>query len=263
MASEESACTTVAVTCPHESYVRSRVHGDVRVVSEGVGAAAPSQTLDRGLRILEILARTSASKSIADIAVDLEVHRSITYRLLRTLEAHALVERDRAGRYRLGLGLPVLARSVRYELQAVAQPRLVELADELGMTAFLVVRSGDDAVTLASMEPQDAVTHVAYRLGTRHPVGQGAPGLALLMPEEPDTHDREALREARRNGWASSQDEITPGLKSVAAPVLGRDGRARAAVAVVFVDDSLELAPLGRAVARVAEQMTAALASFG
>ena len=47
------------------------------------------------------------------------------------------------------------------------------------MTAFLVVRSGDEAVTVATVEPQDSTAHVVYRPGTRHPVDRGAPGLAL------------------------------------------------------------------------------------
>ena len=37
------------------------------------------------------------------------------------------------------------------------------------MTAFLVVRSGDEAVTVATVEPQDSTAHVVYRPGTRHP----------------------------------------------------------------------------------------------
>ena len=55
------------------------------------------------------------------------------------------------------------------------------------MTAFLVVRAGDEAVTVASVEPQNTAAHVVYRPGTRHPVGRGAPGLALLMPEPPSS----------------------------------------------------------------------------
>ena len=218
-----------------------------------------SQTLDRGIRILEHLAGVGRPQPIADIARALGVHRSITYRLLRTLEDHQLVERDAVGHYWLGLGVAGLARAVRTDLQTAALPRLNALVAELGMTAFLVVRAGNDAVTVASVEPQDTAAHVVYRPGTRHPVGRGAPGLALLMPEPVSPDDRDALRQARQTGWASSHGEVIPGLRSVAAPVLGPDGGARAALAVVFVDDTVAVDSVGRAVAAAAQSVSAAL----
>ena len=57
---------------------------------------------------------------------------------------------------------------------------LANLAEELQMTAFLVVADGDEAVTIDSVEPTSLDAHVAYRPGTRHPIDRGAPGLALL-----------------------------------------------------------------------------------
>jgi DNA-binding IclR family transcriptional regulator len=224
------------------------------------GAGTPqSQTLDRGLRILEHLATIGTPLSVVDIASATGLHRSIAYRLLRTLEDHQLVERDAVGRYWLGLGLAALARGVRTGLQAAALPQLNALAADLGMTAFLVVRAGEEAVTLISVEPHDAAAHVAYRPGTRHPVGRGAPGLALLMPEAPSPGDRDALREARQLGWASSHGEVIAGIRSIAAPVVGRDGGARAAVAVVFVDDGVDTARVGSSVAAAADTVAAGL----
>jgi DNA-binding IclR family transcriptional regulator len=224
------------------------------------GAGAPqSQTLDRGLRILEHLASTGTPQAVAEIGKALSLHRSITYRLLRTLEDHELVERDALGHYGLGLGIAALSRGVRTDLTAAALPRLNALATDLGMTAFLVVRAGEEAVTVTSVEPQDTRAHVTYRPGTRHPVGRGAPGLALLVPETPATDDRPALQEARRRGWASSHGEVIPGMRSVAAPVLGPDGGARAALAVVFVDQDADVEEIGRAVVAAADGVAATL----
>jgi DNA-binding IclR family transcriptional regulator len=224
------------------------------------GASTPqSQTLDRGLRILEHLAATGRPQPIAEIGQALGLHRSITYRLLRTLEDHQLVDRDAAGHFSLGLGVAALARGVRTGLQAAALPRLNELVAELGMTAFLVVRTGDEAVTVTSVEPHDSPAHVTYRPGTRHPVGRGAPGLALLIPEPPAPGDRPELASARHTGWATSRGEVIPGMHSVAAPVLGPDGGARAALAVVYVDDTIDVVRVGRAVAAAAAKVAAAL----
>jgi DNA-binding IclR family transcriptional regulator len=224
------------------------------------GASTPqSQTLDRGLRILEHLAAAGRPQPIAEIGQALGLHRSITYRLLRTLEDHQLVDRDAVGHFSLGLGVAALARGVRTGLQAAALPRLNELVAELGMTAFLVVRTGDEAVTVTSVEPHDSPAHVTYRPGTRHPVGRGAPGLALLIPEPPAPGDRPELAAARHTGWATSRGEVIPGMHSVAAPVLGPDGGARAALAVVYVDDTIDVVRVGRAVAAAAAKVAAAL----
>jgi DNA-binding IclR family transcriptional regulator len=230
------------------------------VVSGPHGAGTPqSQTLDRGIRILEHLAAVGGAQPIVEIAQAVGLHRSIAYRLLRTLEDHQLVDRDAAGHYRLGLGMAGLARGVRGDLQTAALPLLNALVAELGMTAFLVVRAGDEAVTVASVEPHDTAAHVVYRPGTRHPVGQGAPGLALLMPEPPAADDRAALQEARRAGWATSHGEVIPGLRSIAAPVRGPDGGARAALAVVFVDEGADPVRIGAAVSSAAHRVAAGL----
>src|SRR3954447_8052990 len=227
---------------------------------DGNGGGAPqSQTLDRGLRILEHLAAVGRPQPIAEIGQALGLHRSITYRLLRTLEDHQLVERDPVGHFSLGLGMAALARGVRTGLQAAALPRLNAPVAELSMTALLVVRAGDEAVTVTSVEPHDSPAHVTYRPGTRHPVDRGAPGLALLMPEPAAPGDRPELHEARRTGWAISRGEVVPGLRSVAAPVLGPDGGARAALAVVYVDDTADVEWIGRAVADAADKVAAAL----
>ncbi|MEV6635901.1 helix-turn-helix domain-containing protein [Actinoplanes sp. NPDC051470] len=210
--------------------------------------APQSQTLDRGIRILEHLAAANDARTATAIAHGLGMHRSITYRLLRTLEDHRLVERDPAGRYGLGLGLAALARGVRTDLQSAVTPHLAALAAELGMTAFLVVRAGAEAVTVTSVEPQDTQAHVVYRPGIRHPVDRGAPGLALLMADPPGETDRPELVEARRAGFATSLGEVIAGLRSVAAPL----AVAGAALAVVYVESEFSPERIGRAVVAAA-----------
>jgi len=212
------------------------------------------QTLDRGVRVLELLADAPGALTIAQIADGLGVHRSIAYRLLRTLERHRLVRRDENGGYRPGVGLAVLARTVDASLQAAALPELTELARDLGMTAFVVVRDGDDAVTLHTVEPRQSQVHVAYRPGIRHPVDRGAPGLALLAGAPALAGEREEVRTARGRGWAWSSGEVLTGLSSVSAPILDRNRVAVAAVAVVYLDDGAEDRDgLGRRVVAAAE----------
>ncbi|SDP51429.1 transcriptional regulator, IclR family [Klenkia soli] len=226
---------------------------------EGSDGVPASQTLDRGIRVLEHLAATREPQSIATVAAAVGVHRSIAYRLLRTLEAHRLVERDAEGSYGVGLGVVGLSRSVRRTLQAAATPELARLVQQLGMTAFLVVRDGDEAVTVNAVEPRDSPAHVAFRPGNRHPVHLGATGLALLIPEEPDAADRSVLVDARARGWVSSLGEVIPGMRSVAAPVRRPDGSTAGALAVIFVDQAVDDAVIGPVLVAAADRVSAAL----
>ncbi len=58
-------------------------------VPSGAAQASPSQTLSRGIRALEILAAAQAPLTIAELADAMGVHRSVAYRILRTLEDHS------------------------------------------------------------------------------------------------------------------------------------------------------------------------------
>lgn len=226
-------------------------------------AAPASQTLSRGIRILEILA--DGPLSIDDVASRLGVHRSIAYRLLRTLEDHRLVARDAAGLAALGPRMAALAAGVAHDLQAEALPELTTVANELGLTAFLAVLDGDEVITLTSVEPRHTVANVAQRPGTRHPVTAGAPGRVILCqlaesewPELPEAL-RAELAEVRAQGYATSHDEVIPNLRSVAVPLALR-GRRPAALAVVHVASQH---PDARIAARLQASATAIRDSLG
>ncbi|MFB7884326.1 IclR family transcriptional regulator [Microbacterium sp. NPDC056057] len=200
-----------------------------------------SQTLSRGIRILEVLADARGPLSIDEIATRLEVHRSVAYRLLRTLEDHGLVERDAAGRIELGARLAALAAGVAHDLQAEALPELTAVAGDLGVTCFLAVLDHEECVTLSSVEPRHAVNPVAQRPGTRHPITRGAPGKAILSllptsswPTGVSPELAAEVTDAATRGFATSHDEVIPSLRAVAVPLVVR-GRGPAAIAVVFV----------------------------
>lgn len=221
--------------------------------------AQHSQTLSRGLRALEILADAPTPITIADLAEGLEVHRSIAYRIVRTLEDHSLVVRDDAGKISSGPGLAALARGVSRDLQTAALPELTALANELGMTAFIAVWDRHDCVTLVTVEPRHSMATVAQRPGTRHALSAGAPGIAIqsavgeeewqrLAPGQPY---REESRLARTAGFATSHDEVIVGVSSVAAPIRV-PGHLPAAVAVVYIRSSQPPERLGEQISRSA-----------
>ncbi|MBO9626593.1 MAG: helix-turn-helix domain-containing protein [Microbacterium sp.] len=217
-----------------------------------------SQTLSRGIRILEVLADARDPLTIDEVAARLGVHRSIAYRLLRTLEDHRLVGRDAAGAVSLGPRMAALAAGVAQDLQAEALPELTAIANELGMTAFLAVIDGDDCITLASIEPRHAVASVAQRPGARHPVTVGAPGKAILLqlpvgewPADAAAALRDEVDAARDLGYTTSHDEVIPTVQSVAVPLALR-GQRPAAIAVVHVATALDDAEIAARLQRSA-----------
>lgn len=208
--------------------------------------------------MLEALAAADRPRSIDELAAELGVHRSIVYRIVRTLEDHRLVARDSAGRCAPGAGLAVLAHGVARDLQSVAVPELAAVAADLAMTSFVVVHDHGECITVATVEPRRAAGTVAEHPGTRHPLEQGAPGLALLtlLGAEGLGEDVVArVAQARRQGYATSQDEVVPGLSAVAVPIPSR-GPTCAAVAVVYVSSE-------RSPAELADRLQAAANAIG
>lgn len=227
--------------------------------------ASTSQTLSRGIQALEVMADATGGLTIAEVAAALGVHRSISYRILRTLEEHSLVLRDDAGRFSIGPGMATLARGVGNRLQTVAIPELTVLSSELQMTAFISVWDRRQCVTLVSVEPPHGEGTIVQRPGTRHSFAAGATGIAIqsavseakwadLAPGEPY---REESRAAARLGYAVSRDEVIPGVSSVGVPVRVT-GQLPAALAVVYLTSDVPAEQLGARVlesAAVIEQL--------
>lgn len=214
--------------------------------------ATHSQTLDRGLRALELIHEAERPLQSGELARALQVHRSIVYRVLRTLEAHRLVHRVPGGGWQLGVGLAVLARGVLPSLEAAATPELVALADDVGMTAFLAVADDAECVTLLSVEPRKSQVHVATRPGRRHPLDRGGPGIALLAGGRALPGERPEVTAARQAGWTYTRGEVVVGLSSVAAPVVTAQDGVVASLAVLFLDEAVDVAPLARRVCEAA-----------
>jgi DNA-binding IclR family transcriptional regulator len=204
-------------------------------------AAETSQTLDRGLQVLRILAGSPQGLSITALAAEVGVNRTVVYRLVATLEEHGLARRDAGGRLHVGLGVLALARGLQPVLRELAGPVLRALAEDVGSTAHLTVADGGEALAIAVVEPSWTDYHVAYRVGARHPLDRGAAGRAILLGRGPG------------DGYVESVGEIQPGAHGVAAPVLGVEGL-EASVGIVSLGD-LDAAEVGPKVVAAAAQV--------
>ncbi|MBM9508822.1 IclR family transcriptional regulator [Actinacidiphila acididurans] len=223
--------------------------------------AETSQTLDRGLRVLKLLADTDHGLTVTELAAKLGVNRTVVYRLLATLEQHSLVRRDLGGRARVGLGVLGLAHQVHPLLREAALPALRSLAEDIGATAHLTLVDGSEALAVAVVEPTWTDYHVAYRTGFRHPLDRGAAGRAILAgraiqatPDgsgwEPVGDDAYVERAAGTPGdvagdataaltrYVLTHGELEAGASGAAAPLLGVPG-IEGSVGVVMLADSV------------------------
>lgn len=207
--------------------------------------AETAQTLDRGLRLLHLVADAPGGLTVTEAATRLGVGRAVVYRLVGALADHGMVRRDSRGRLRLGVGVLHLARRAQPLLADAALPTLRGLAERIGATAHLTVAEGAEAVALAVVEPSWTAFHVAYRAGSRHPLERGAAGRAIL---------------AGRRGVVTpvvTSGELQPGAHGVAAPVLGVEGL-EASVGVVAMSP-LDVATVGPLVRAAADEVAVAL----
>ena len=118
-------------------------------------AAETSQTLDRGLRVLEEVADSAEGLTITEIAGRMGIGRTVVYRLVVTLEQHALIRRGSDGRCRLGLGVLAMGRQLQPVVRDAAFPALRMLSDAVGCTAYLSLVDGGSLSPLSSPSPLD------------------------------------------------------------------------------------------------------------
>ena len=192
------------------------------VTSAATTKVTGSQTLDRGLRALEAVAGAPGGMTVQDVADRLEVHRTIAHRLLATLADHRLIARGPDNRFRAGGGLVALASGLQSTLRETALPIMRELAEELQSTLVLLVREGEEVVGIAVAPPTSGTYHLAFRTGSRHPLGRGSAGICLLSALPPRPGERPEVTRARTQGFAVSKGEVEPGAHGLA--VLIRQG---------------------------------------
>jgi DNA-binding IclR family transcriptional regulator len=227
-------------------------------------------SLERGLDVLVALGAPEHANGLGVVALTelVDGDKSQLSRTLATLESRGLVVRDAETRvYRLGYRLFALAaRVTESRLLAAAPPILRSLVRELGESAHLSVRQGDQVLTLLSESPE-ATLHAPGRVGALTPLANTSAGRALVL----DLTDEEleaiglgdqttAIADARALGFALVREEFEPGLVAAAAPV--RDGGARIVAALNVsapkfrFDDRLEAA--ARKVVAAADALSAA-----
>jgi DNA-binding IclR family transcriptional regulator len=219
-----------------------------KVNAPDLKADGGSQTLARGLAALDIIGSAAEPISVAVLSQQLAIHRSMAYRLAKTLEQSGFVARATSGGLVLGPKLTTLARGVAKDLRSAAAPELAAIAEALEMTAFLVTYDGEYAVTLSSAEPQNLETTLGKKPGSRHAIGQGAPGKviqSLLNPKKFPLQPFEV-----------SENEVFKGVASIAVPLHLGSGQP-AALAVLYLPHPVNQKKVAKVLTAAAERISA------
>jgi DNA-binding IclR family transcriptional regulator len=236
----------------------------------GQGRSRTIQSVDRAAALLKAIADSPRPPTVLELAESCGLNRSTAWRLLATLDAHGLIERDPASqRYSLGYAFFRIAAGAEVDpLVRRARPVLEQLARATGEAANLAVARRFNLVYVDQVDPPQIMAPNWYgRPVPLHATSTGKAYLAFLTPEEqaaalparlerytPTTiTDRKRLdaelAAARRNGFAVCVGELEESLFGASAPVLSEQGRPVAIVSVWGLEQRLpgdRLAETGR-----------------
>jgi DNA-binding IclR family transcriptional regulator len=216
--------------------------------------------IDRTFDILGLLERHEGGLSIQEFVTASGVPRSTVYRILNSLESHAVVRRERNGRYLLGTRLLGLAARVRRglsdeDLGALARPHLRRMTARTHEASKLSVLDAGAALCIEAL-PGSSAYSLAPLVGRHYPLHAGGAskilfaamdqpsrtailerGVQALTPRtltDPDKIEAELSR-VRRNGWAEDRGEFSISVRALAAPVRDRKGTVVAAASVAYL----------------------------
>ncbi len=211
------------------------------------------QSLARGLSVIRTFDGDHASLSLSEVAKRASIPRAAARRFLRTLETLGYVRSDERlfslTPHVLELGFSYLSG---LSLPEIVQPHLEQLSRRVDESVSAAVLDGTDIVYVARVHTR-RIMSVRITIGTRFPAYATSMGRVLLagMTDAARSVALEAsamapltertrtgadlvaeLDRVRAQGWAMVDGELEPGLRSIAAPVHGRDGSVVAALNV-------------------------------
>jgi IclR family acetate operon transcriptional repressor len=206
------------------------------------------QSLDRGLVILEAVAKSSHPVSVASLAELLDIDHSSAFRLANTLKRRGFLAHQ-SGRKEYVLGPAIWRISHRHDwsnmLVMIAHEHLKMLAGQTGETAHLAVREGKQALFIDHITANHVVS-VSGQTGEFVPLYCTAHGKALLAD-----HDKAQLlalfgagplemrtkrtivlidqlarvcARIKAQGFATDDGELVDGIRCVAAPIRDSNG---------------------------------------
>lgn len=221
-----------------------------------------SPAVEKAFAVVELISLHPEGLRMTDIVDRLELPKTSTFVMLRSLEQMGYLMIDSSNRYRLTLRLFELGVRAMNQVDIISlgRPFLERLVDKIGLTAHLASLEGSDAVYLARTDAPGLIRFDTF-VGKRAPAHLTAVGkaiLAYLPGDELDAllptlnlaagtdravHSARALRhelaEIREAGYAVEDGEEVEGVRCVAAPIQADGKRVVASVGVIQLRSQL------------------------
>jgi IclR family acetate operon transcriptional repressor len=252
-------------------------------------AAASVQSLDRALALLELIAQEDGL-TLTELAQRAGVPPSTAHRILGTLQAHDYVMHDEErGLWLIGVRAFEVGSSFLRNRKLAETGRTImrELMEECGETVNLAIEDGGSIVFISQVESHHAI-RAFHRPGSRGAIHASGVGKALLTALSDDAVRRvlhktglvkftpktlveperlfAELVTSRERGWTVDDEERTPGMRCVAAPIFNEHGEAFAGLSIsgptVRLTDE-RMGELGPMVKRAAEAITGSIGGHG
>jgi IclR family pca regulon transcriptional regulator len=210
------------------------------------------ESLDRGLRVLEVFGGSRQPMTLSDLAKAADLPRATARRILFTLERAGFVATD-GKLFRLMPRVLVLASSylASNHVVSVLQPALDRLSGEAQEISSMAILDGNDVVFIARASPT-RIFSAGIDIGYRLPAFCTSVGRVLLSrlsddelakalnamdlaPLTPFTvTDKKLLLKTiiadRAKGYSLVDREAEPGFRSISVPIRRYDGVTVAAI---------------------------------
>lgn len=199
------------------------------------------EALARGLNVLRAFGPSRPTMSLSEVATAAELARPTARRILLTLVELGYVRVADGG---FALTPRVLELGMAYigsiGMWDIARPHMERLVARTGESSSLAQLDGSDIVYVSRVAVPKIIT-LAVTIGTRFPALQTSLGKVLLaaLPRDereralaepsrsgitprwnPDAAERErVLCDVHARGWALTDEQLAPGIRSIAAPV--------------------------------------------
>lgn len=215
------------------------------------------QSLERGLRILETVASSGGSATLAETVRRTALHRSTAHHLLQTLVSFGYLRQDPHTRgYELTAKLYRLTARVwtPEQIGQIAEPVAAELTAFTGEGSSVAAYCNGEVTIVAKCDPRNPF-RVAQEIGAKRPIHATAVSkaiMAFLPPAERAAIISQIrferftartiataaafeteLKRIRSAGYALDDEEHYEGIRCIAAPIFAYTGHAIASLCIV------------------------------
>lgn len=213
-------------------------------------ASSIIQSLDRGLKILSILAEARGPLSLNEITEHFTIDRSSVFRLIATLIQNGYVRQDEDNKkYTLGFKIMEIAGTYESQMQidSIIRPVMHRICDYTGQNTHVGILDHNEVVFIAVEQPVGMIT-INIAVGTREPAAPTALGKALIAFMTPGRRDTflshitlepftdnsirsmdaylETIDTIRETRIAFDREEYKEGISCIAAPILNNRNEA-------------------------------------